>query len=443
MVAALHAAGLEVILDVVFNHTAETDELGPTLSFRGLDNAAYYRLQEDDRRFYVNDAGCGNVLATAHPRVLQLVTDALRHWATLGVDGFRFDLAPILGRGRDGGFTAEAPLLQAIRQDPVLGGLKLVAEPWDIGPGGYQLGRFPPPFAEWNDRFRDCVRRFWRGDAAILPELAGRLLGSAELFEASGRGGHTSVNFVAAHDGFTLADTVSYAERHNAANGEANRDGHAHNFSANHGVEGPSEDPAIGELRRRQVRNMLVTLFLARGTPMLAMGDEALRSQGGNNNAYCQDNEISWYDWKGLTEHADELIGFVGRLAALRRTALRPLAGRFLHGRAVDAQGLADVLWLTPGGAVMGEEHWHRPDGRSLVLALNSRAWGEPAARVVLACLHAGAAPLTLTLPALPGILGWSAVLATTAGASADGRRRAPGETVEVAARSCSVWADR
>jgi glycogen operon protein len=423
MVAGLHSAGLEVVQDVVYNHTAETDELGPTLSFRGLDNAAYYRLQPGDRRLYVNDTGCGNSLNTAHPRVLQLVMDSLRYWAAQGVDGFRFDLAPVLGRNRAGAFDADAPLLQAIRQDPELGRRKLVAEPWDVGPEGYRLGGFPPPFAEWNDRFRDCARRFWRGDEAVAPELASRLLGSAELFEAGGRKSFASVNYIAAHDGFTLLDAVSYTRRHNEANGEDNRDGHHENFSLNHGVEGPSADPAIGARRRRHVRNLLATLFLAQGTPMLAMGDEALRSQKGNNNAYCQDNETSWYPWGEAGEDGAHLTAFVARLAKLRRRYGALFDGPFRHGRRRDSWGVPDVLWLAPDGRPMTPAAWEAPETRSFALLLNGRSGGRsggrsdaPAAGDLLAILISAAPGETgFLLPALPWVERWLAWLDTTA----------------------------
>ncbi|MGD9510189.1 MAG: glycogen debranching protein GlgX [Geminicoccaceae bacterium] len=366
MVDALHGAGLELVLDVVLNHTAETDQLGPTLSLRGLDNATYYRLDPGDPSRYLDWAGCGNSLNLGHPRVLQLAMDALRHWAGLGADGFRFDLAPALGRDRAGHFQGDAALLQALAQDPSLGRLKLIAEPWDLGPSGYRQGEFLPPFAMWNDRYRDCVRRFWRGDEAILPELAGRLLGSADLYEAAGRRPWAGVNLVTSHDGFTLADLVSYAERHNEANGEANRDGHHDNLSANHGVEGPTRDPAVTGLRRRQRLNMLATLLFSQGTPMLLMGDELGRTQGGNNNAYCQDSELSWVDWR----RADpEFAALVGRLVALRRSLPALRQPHYLHG-ADTACGQPDIVWLTPQGRPMTDTDWQEPQRRCLGLVL-------------------------------------------------------------------------
>lgn len=387
MVATLHGAGLEVILDVVYNHTAEGDELGPTLSLRGLDNASYYRLKPEDQRLYVNDTGCGNTLNTAHPRTMQLVLDSLRHFAGLGVDGFRFDLAPVLGRVEAGAFDRDAPLLQAIRQDPVLGRLKLIAEPWDVGRDGYQLGQFPPPFSEWNDHFRDGVRRFWRGDEAVLPELGHLLMGSRGFFGAnqgSGvRGVQASINLVTSHDGFTLFDTVAFAAKHNEANAEQNRDGAGENYSSNAGEEGVSDDPRINVARRRRIRNMLATLMLARGVPMLTMGDEALRSQGGNNNAYCQDNETSWYLW-AQDEAAAELTAFVARLAELRQT--HPLLDSSQRYEA------AAIGWHRPDGRILSAEEWREPGRRMLVLSL--RAQG----RALFIVLNAGTAPAPLEL---------------------------------------------
>ena len=299
MVDAIHDAGFEVILDVVYNHTAEGNHLGPTISFRGIDNAVYYRLMPDDLSQYVNDSGCGNTINIDHPQVRHLVLDSLRYWVTdVGVDGFRFDLAPILGRTA-AGYDREHVFFLELEQDPALAGIKLIAEPWDVGPGGYQLGHFPRRWAEWNDRYRDTVRQFWRADQGKLGELAHFILGSAERFELSGRGPWASVSYVASHDGFTVADIVSYEHRHNTANGEDNQDGHAHNFSRNYGVEGPTDDPDVNALRRRQRLNMLATVLFSQGTPMLLAGDELGNSQAGNNNAYAQDNETGWLDWLG------------------------------------------------------------------------------------------------------------------------------------------------
>jgi glycogen operon protein len=406
-VAALHAAGIEVVLDVVLNHTAETDHLGPTLSFRGLDNASYYRLEPSDPRRYVNHAGCGNTLNLAHPRVAQLALDSLRHWAALGVDGFRFDLATTLGRNREDSFSPEAPFLQAIAQDPTLGGLKLVAEPWDLGPGGYRQGDFPPPFAMWNDRFRDCVRRFWRGDEAVAPELAARLLGSAELYEPRGRPPQAGINLVTSHDGFTLQDLVSYAERHNEANGEHNRDGHHTNFSANHGVEGPTADPAIRALRDRQRRNLAATLLLAQGVPMLLMGDELGRSQAGNNNAYCQDNDLSWLRWAEAGPDEQTFMRFVARLIELRRSHPALRQTRFLHGRPGGRNGLKDVTWLAEDGREMAEADWRDLASRHLGLRLT----GED--ETLLLLLNAHGHPVPFFLPAAGANAGWEVLLDT------------------------------
>jgi isoamylase len=452
MVRALHGAGLEVVLDVVFNHTAETDELGPTFTFRGLDNALYYRLREDHPALYVNDTGCGNTLNTAHPRVLQLVADSLRHWAALGVDGFRFDLGPVLGRDRGGAFRGDAALLQALRQDPVLGRLKLIAEPWDIGLGGYQAGAFPPPFAEWNDRYRDCVRRFWRGDEGMAPELAARLLGSAELFEHNGRTPFASVNFVAAHDGFTAFDSVAYAHRHNEANGEDNRDGHAHEVSLNHGVEGPSPEPAVLARRRRHLRNLLATLFLSQGTPMLAMGDEGGRSQAGNNNAYCQDNPVSWFDWAIIRGEGHDLTGFVARLAALRGTYPVLRCRSFLHGAQVDRHGVRDILWLDPDGRPMTAESWTAAR-RALVLVLNGRARPEPAgepagelagegaARCLVLAVNGGPGRQPFRLPELDGLARYERLLATELERPPLAPEwRAAGSMVTLAEGSLQLW---
>ena len=342
MVHGFHGAGIEVILDVVYNHTAEGNELGPTLSFRGLDNASYYLLHGDRPRYYANDTGCGNTLNVSHPFVLRLVLDSLRYWAGMtGVDGFRFDLATTLGRERDG-FDLDGGFFDALRQDPVLSRLKLIAEPWDTGPDGYRLGGFPPTFAEWNDRFRDATRRFWRGDSATASELASLILGSADRFDRAGRRPWASINYVTAHDGFTLEDLVSYAETHNVANGEGNRDGHGENFSANCGCEGPTADAGILARRARRKRNLLATVLLSQGTPMLLAGDELGNSQGGNNNAYCQDNATGWTDWSGA---GDSLHWFVQRLIGIRSEHPALRQPRFLHGNQAPCNGGPDITW--------------------------------------------------------------------------------------------------
>ena len=380
MVDRFHAHGLEVILDVVYNHTPEGNELGPTLSFKGIDNASYYRLmppgeEGTGQRYYINDTGTGNTVNLSHPRVLQMVMDSLRYWVTeMHVDGFRFDLATILAR-EPHGFDEGGGFLKSCRQDPVLSSVKLIAEPWDIGPGGYQVGGFPPGWAEWNDQFRDTVRAFWNGEEAMAPALAQCLTASSDRFNRRGRRPWASVNFISAHDGFTLADTVSYDEKHNEANGEDNRDGHSDNRSSNHGVEGPTDDPAVLALRARQQRNQLATLFLAQGTPMLLAGDEFGRTQQGNNNAYCQDSEISWVDW----EHANapenqDLRAFAARLLALRKAQPVLRRNRFLTGtHQGDAPG-KDAAWFSPAGDEMNAAHWEDTQTRSFALLLNGQA---------------------------------------------------------------------
>jgi isoamylase len=365
----LHAAGIEVILDVVYNHTAEGSELGPTLSFRGLDNASYYRLVPDNKRYYINDTGTGNTLNLSHPRVLQMVMDSLRHWVTsFHVDGFRFDLGVTLGREATG-FDPGSGFFDALRQDPILTRVKLISEPWDIGPGGYQLGRHPPGIAEWNDRFRDSTRRFWRGDAGERPEFAARLAGSSDLFDRHARRPWASINYVASHDGFTLADVVSFAERHNEANGEENKDGHSENYSANWGVEGETTDPVIAETRARIQRAMLTTVMFAHGTPMLLAGDEFGRTQKGNNNAYCQDTELSWMDWNQAQAPAGkELTVFVQRLITIRleHTTLR--SRHFLHGQNEPAPGILDIAWFDENGISIPDDTWKNPELRLLAL---------------------------------------------------------------------------
>jgi isoamylase len=384
-VRRLHAAGIEVILDVVYNHTAETEETGPTLSFRGLDNASYYRLEASDARRTVNDTGTGNTLNLSHPRVLQMVLDSLRYWVTsYHVDGFRFDLCATLGR-ESYGFDPHSGFFDALRQDPVLANVKLVAEPWDIGPGGYQLGNHPPGFAEWNDRFRDSVRRFWRGDPGERPAIAASLAGSADIFARRGRRPWASVNLIASHDGFTLTDVVSYVERHNQANGEANNDGHPANFSSNWGCEGPTHDPAINEARDRVKRAMLATAFFSAGTPMLLAGDEFGRTQAGNNNAYCQDNEVSWLDWSmAASPPGLALTAFVARLIALRREHPVLRHSRFLHGTEYPAPGIADIAWFDQHGATISSEAWNENAQRTLVLR---RAMQVPEGRLTILTL--------------------------------------------------------
>lgn len=367
-VGILHDNGLEVILDVVYNHTAEGDQRGPTLSFRGLDNASYYLLLQGQSRYYVNDTGCGNTLNVAHPMVTRLVLDSLRWWVqSYGIDGFRFDLATTLGREVHG-FDTHGGFFDALRQDPVLSRVKLFAEPWDIGPGGYQLGAFPTPFAEWNDAYRDTVRRFWRGDPHSAQELAERLLGSAGTFDRNGRPSWSSVNFVACHDGFTLKDVVSYRHKQNEANQEDNRDGHNENYSDNCDVEGPAKDPTVQERRALRMRNMLTTVLVSQGIPMLLAGDEIGNTQHGNNNAYCQDNELSWVKWPDADQG---LYEFVKQLIRLRKTHKVLRQRRFLHARKRASDGFPDVEWLGFDGS---EVNWRDPQLKRFCLVIRESA---------------------------------------------------------------------
>jgi glycogen operon protein len=387
LVRRLHEADIEVILDVVYNHTAEGNHLGPTLSFRGIDNASYYMLAGDQSMYY-DATGCGNTVNLRHPRVLQMVMDSLRYWVEdCHVDGFRFDLASSLGREREN-FDPNAVFFDAVRQDPVLSRVKMIAEPWDVGPNGYQLGRFPPGWAEWNGRYRDDMRSYWKGDDGLLPAFSRRVLGSADLFEHQGRKPWASVNFVTAHDGFTLADLWSYNHKHNEANGEDNRDGHDDNRSWNCGVEGPTDDPAIKALRERMRRNVVATMLLSQGTPMLLMGDEVGRTQNGNNNAYCQDNEIAWMDWQNIREGDRAFMEFVRAVVRMRKRyrLLRP--NRFLHGEPIDESGTRSVIWF-------------RPDGREM----DPPSWSDPAAKVVGLLLSDATTRLLIVVNAYHGSL--------------------------------------
>lgn len=403
MVNAVHEAGIELILDVVYNHTAEGGRDGPTLSFRGIDNLAYYRTLPGQPGHYVNDTGCGNTLNADHPRLQELVLDSLRYWVTeMGVDGFRFDLATVLGRSADG-FHHDHALLREISSDRVLRDTKLIAEPWDPGPGGYHLGAFPSGWAEWNDQYRDCVRRYWRGDKGLAGEFAGRLHGSAEIFEPAARKPWASVNFLTSHDGFTLSDLVSYADKHNEANGEDNRDGHQHNYSCNHGVEGPTDDKRIYRDRRRQRLNMLATLMFSQGTPMLLGGDEFGNSQGGNNNAYAQDNETGWLDWSGL-ETDPGFLEQVRALVHLRRTTPLLRQGEYRHGRSSNRLGWPDIQWLRPNGSLFSGDDWHPARTKAVVFA--DAHGGSSSAVSIL--INGSSKPVNFKLPGVDDSCNWS-----------------------------------
>jgi len=417
MVARFHDAGLEVILDVVYNHTAEGNERGPTLSFRGIDNANYYRLIPEKKRFYINDTGAGNTVNLSHPRVMQMVTDSLRYWVQLThVDGFRFDLGTILAR-EPNGFDNQSGFLKACSQDPVLGTVKLIAEPWDCGPGGYQVGAFPPGWSEWNDKFRDNVRDYWRGELPAR-SFAERLCASASLFNHQGRRPSACINFVTAHDGFTLYDVVSYNKKHNEANGEDNQDGSSDNHSWNCGVEGPTDDPKINALRARQMRNLLATLLLSQGTPMILAGDEFARTQRGNNNAYCQDNEISWLDWD-LREQNDDLVRFVRKLAALRHKYSILRRNLFLNGQYIEELDVRDVTWIAPTGAQLSDLDWNDPDLRCFGMLLDGRAQttgirqrGKEATILILA--NGQHEPVEFVLPECAGARQWCLLVDTS-----------------------------
>jgi glycogen operon protein len=380
MVRTLHAAGIEVILDVVYNHTAEGSHLGPTLSFRGVDNVAYYRLVPDDTRYYQDFTGCGNTLNMQHPRVLQLLMDSLRYWVIdMHVDGFRFDLASALAREL---FEVDrlSAFFDVLRQDPVLSQVKLIAEPWDLGSGGYQVGNFPVGWAEWNDKYRDSMRAYWKGDGGLIGEFAQRFTGSSDLYNRSSRKPYASINFIAAHDGFTLADVTSYNDKHNEANGENNQDGHGHNLSWNCGAEGPTDDADVLALRARQQRNLIATAMLSQGVPMLLAGDEIARSQRGNNNAYCQDNDISWVDWN-LGPAQQSLLAFTQRMIELRRD--HPVFRRrdFFQGRPLMGSEVHDIVWLQPDGTEMSDHAWQQDHARALGVFLSGEALPEVDAR--------------------------------------------------------------
>ncbi|ORV96249.1 glycogen debranching protein GlgX [Mycobacterium kyorinense] len=445
MVRTLHEAGIEVILDVVYNHTAEGNHLGPTICMRGLDNAAYYRLVDDEPRYYMDYTGCGNSLNVRHPHCLQLIMDSLRYWVTeMHVDGFRFDLASTLAR-EFYDVDRLSTFFELVQQDPTVSQVKLIAEPWDVGPGGYQVGNFPPQWTEWNGKYRDTVRDYWRGEPATLGEYASRLTGSADLYERTARRPVASINFVTAHDGFTLRDLVSYNEKHNEANGEDNRDGESHNRSWNCGVEGPTDDSEINALRSRQQRNFLATLLLSQGVPMICHGDELGRSQGGNNNGFCQDNETTWIQW----DKADaELIDFTASVSALR--GAHPIFRRrhFFDGRPVrrrGAQGLPDISWFKPDGSEMSDDDWDAGFGKAIAVYLNGLGIPDRDARgervsddSFFLCFNAHHEPIDFMLPARDFSPAWQVVL-DTATADADGNPRECGTTVPVQSRAMVV----
>ncbi|MGN6285485.1 MAG: glycogen debranching protein GlgX [Afipia sp.] len=408
-VARLHDAGIEVMLDVVYNHTAEGNHLGPTLSFRGIDNKSYYWLVRDKPRYYDDFTGTGNSLDLSHPRVLQMVMDSLRYWVEVcHVDGFRFDLASTLARGANG-FDRASAFFAAIRQDPVLASVKLVAEPWDVGLGGYQVGAFPSQWSEWNDRYRTTLRRYWSGEGNLIGDVGARMTGSSDLFHHDGRTPRASINHITVHDGFTLNDLFSYNEKHNEANGEDNQDGSAENYSNNCGEEGPTEDESINTLRRQLRKNQLACLLLAQGVPLILAGDEVGNTQNGNNNVYCQDNEIGWIGWSNLGQQPDDMTGFIGQLILLRNSFPQIKSRRWVDGKRAD--GSYGVLWLTPEAEEMKEEDWNFPEGRFLSFVLGPRAHGQKPLFIVL---NAAPEPIEFTLPTFPEYGRWTRELDTT-----------------------------
>ncbi len=443
MVAKLHDGGLEVILDVVYNHTAEGNELGPTLSFKGIDNSSYYRLLPDEKRYYINDTGTGNTVNLSHPRVLQMVTDSLRYWVEqTNVDGFRFDLGTILAR-EPNGFDNQSGFLKAVSQDPVLSSVKLIAEPWDCGPGGYQVGGFPPGWAEWNDKYRDTVRDFWKGSAPV-PALTEKMCASGDIFNHQGRRPWACVNFITAHDGFTLNDLVTYNEKHNQANGEDNKDGSSDNRSWNCGAEGPTDDPEIKALRLRQMRNLLATLLLSQGTPMLLAGDEFARTQGGNNNAYCQDDKISWLDWE-IAGKGKSLIEFVKTLTGLRHKYPIFRRNLFLTGKYVEDLGVKDVTWINGNGLEMTDEQWGNCDLCCFGMLLDGRApttgikqRGHEA--TMLMVINAFHDALPFTFPESPGGDGWKVLIDTNLSEDLEPKVFQIGETYKVNNRSMLLF---
>ncbi len=446
MVRSLHAAGIEVILDVVYNHTAEGNHLGPTLCFRGIDNTSYYRLLADNPRFYLDYTGTGNTLDTLHPRTLQMVMDSLRYWSSeMRVDGFRFDLAPALGRDGTGVNKFHA-FFKVIRQDPVLSQVKLIAEPWDVGDGGYQVGNFPAPWSEWNGKYRDTVRSFWKGDEGRIGEMGYRLTGSPDLYRQNGRPPYASINFVTAHDGFTLNDLVSYDKKHNELNGDGNHDGDNNNLSWNCGVEGPTDDPQINALRERQRRNFLTTLFLSQGVPMLCGGDEWGRTQMGNNNAYCQDNEISWFDWT-RDEKQNEFLEFARKLISFRNAHPVFRRPKFFQRRRIRGSEIRDVMWFNPGGSEMSEEEWASPFVRCVGMLLSGDTSdvvnfeGEPVRDdTFLLLINAHHEAIPFVLPGQENIE-WQLILDTMNqnGFLTEPREFASGDDVDLGGRVCCL----
>jgi isoamylase len=443
MVARFHDAGLEVILDVVYNHTAEGNERGPTLSFKGIDNTSYYRLIPNQKRYYINDTGTGNTLNLSHPRVIQMVMDSLRYWVNeTHVDGFRFDLGTILAREPEG-FDTQSGFLKAVMQDPVLSTVKMIAEPWDIGPGGYQVGGFPPGWAEWNDRFRDTVRDFWKTEAAAK-DIAQRLCASGDVFNHQGRRPWACVNFVTAHDGFTLNDVVTYNDKHNDANGEDNKDGSSDNRSWNCGAEGPTDDAGINALRARQMRNLLGTLLLSQGTPMVLAGDEFGRTQKGNNNAYCQDNEISWVDW-GLKDKNASLIKFVQKLTSLRHKYPILRRSRFLTGEYNSELDVKDVTWINASGAEMQPENWSDEGMRCFGMLMDGRAQPTGVRQrgteaTMLLILNGHFDLVKFTLPTLAGGRTWTRLIDTNLPDDAGTPKFKTGDAYDVTARSLLLF---
>jgi len=444
MVKALHAAGIEVILDVVFNHTMEGNQLGPTASFKGFDNAGYYRIDPHNARQYQDRTGCGNTIAIGHPSMRQMVVDSLRYWVEeMRVDGFRFDLAPVLGRD-DGRFRTDGNFFKAVAAESSLRYVKLIAEPWDVGPDGYQLSRFPAGWSEWNDLYRDTVRGFWRGNPGDLGRLAERFAGSSDLFRASGRRPTASINYVSCHDGFSLYDVVAYNDKHNEANGEDNRDGHNYNLSWNCGVEGPTDDPHVNDLRQRQLRNLLGTLLLSQGVPMLQAGDEMARTQQGNNNAYCQDNEIGWVDWTRAASYSG-LIDFVSMLIALRRRAPGLRRDTFLKGARQADREHKDVSWRHPAGHELTAADWHDAEARAIGMLIGHAfvdMHGEPNGHLYYLC-NAGDTPMTFTLPPVFRGVQWNVVFDTSRWQTQDHvQRRVVGDSYELAPHSSALLAD-